>query len=110
MIVVIGLARAAVSPLLREVTAVPAEPLAVLVVRAARDHQPAGDDLGEMVVDTADVDLVTAEDLVRAALALELLDYDKLTGNALLDSRPTDAGLALLSAYDQAGRDGGGSG
>ena len=67
-----------------------------LVVRLARDRDPNGDDLAELLHNLTSLSFTAATRVVERAHAAGLLEYNELTGELLNDARPTAAGLAIL--------------
>jgi hypothetical protein len=67
-----------------------------VVVRIARDRDPHGDDLVELLSDKTRLPFDVCEAAVRRAHAAGYLDYHEVTENLVIHGRPTVAGLALL--------------
>lgn len=72
-----------------------------LVVRLARDRNPDGDDLAELLADETGAPFDVGVRVVRRAIADGYLEYNELTGDALNDSVPTNRGLALVDEYNR---------
>jgi hypothetical protein len=68
-----------------------------LVVQIARDRDPNGYDLVELLSDATGRSFGACHLAVHRALDAGLLEYHDITENAIIHSRPTAAGLALLA-------------